>query len=85
VERTDPIRLPSATAALIEHDLAEINAAVELVAHRVATRVTLTGLVDPETVAGRGLAFAQLNRVRFALERDPEAGTVLVVVGPREA
>jgi hypothetical protein len=85
VETTDPIRLPSATAALIEHDLAEILAAVELVAHRVATRVTLTGLEDPEQVAGRALAFAQLNRVRFALRRDPEADTVLVIVGPREA
>jgi hypothetical protein len=46
--------------------------------------VTLTGLADPETVAGRGLAFAQLNRVRFALQRDADSGSVLVVVGPRE-
>lgn len=85
MDTSHPIQLPSATIALIEHDLAEITAAVELVAHRVATRVTLAGLADPETVAGRGLAFAQLNRVRFALQRDAEAGTVLVVVGPREA
>jgi hypothetical protein len=85
VEITDPIRLPSASAALLEHDLAEITAAVELVARRMATRITLTGLHGAETVAGRAAAFAQLNRVRFALRRDPEAGTVFVVVGPREA
>lgn len=84
MESTHPIRLPSATVALLEHDLAEITAAIELVAHRVASRVTLTGLEDPDSIAGRALAFAQLNRVRFALQRDPAGDRVVVIVGPRE-
>jgi hypothetical protein len=85
VGTTHPIRLPSATVALLERDLAEITAAIELVAHRVATRVVLTGLEDPESIAGRALAFAQLNRVRFALERDLAGGPAVVIVGPLEA
>jgi len=85
VETVHPIRLPSATVALLEHDLAEIAVAIELVARHVASRVTLTGLEDPESIAGQALALAQLAHVRFALQRDLAGGAVLVVVGPLEA
>jgi hypothetical protein len=85
VEHVDPIRLPIAPARSFEHDLAEITAAVELVLHHVATRVTLTGLRDPRAVAGRGLALAQRANVRFALERTPGDETDVIVVGPLEA
>jgi hypothetical protein len=82
VDIPQPIRLPVATAAANERDLAEIVAAIELVARRAATRVTVTGLEDPQVVASDGLVVAQGAGVEFRLGRDPETGAIRVVVGP---
>ncbi|OGO57888.1 MAG: hypothetical protein A2Z32_07330 [Chloroflexi bacterium RBG_16_69_14] len=76
--------LPSPHAAdeTIGHDLAEIDAAIGLVVHGLATRVQLVGLKGPEAVAATALAHAQAARVRFSLDRGA-CGTVALTLGPR--
>ena len=61
-------------------DLAEIDAAIELVVRTAATRVRLVSLDDPGSVAGLGLAHAQAAGVAFALKR--EASGVSLMIGP---
>lgn len=77
-----PIRFPHASVDPVEHDLAEIQAAIDLVAGGLATRIQLIGLIRPEAIAPTGLARAQLRGVRFSLDRRGE-GAVAVTVGPR--
>jgi hypothetical protein len=84
VDIPQPIRLPFTGAALVEHELAEVAAATQLVARGVARRIVLTGFFEVEAVAGMALVIAQAAGVRFALERHAE-GSVAVVIGPREA
>jgi hypothetical protein len=76
--------LPSPLAAhdAVDRDLAEIDAAIGLIAAGVATRVCLVGLHDPTSVASAGLAHAQAARVRFGLDRGPN-GSVALTLGPR--
>lgn len=80
----DPItRLPNrASASPIERDLAEIDAAIELVRRGIATRIRLVGLMRPDGVAAIGLAHAQAAGLRFEVDR-VQAGPVAVTVGPR--
>lgn len=62
--------------------MADVTAAIELVARGRAYRVTLVGLADPAALAPVMLAVAQAARVQFALERNPSSGTAAIVVGP---
>jgi hypothetical protein len=81
----DPIsHLPLAPDApsAADHDLAEIDAAIELVRRGVATRIRLLGLTRLDAVAGVGLARAQAAGLRFDVERGLEGNTSLTV-GPR--
>jgi hypothetical protein len=82
VDTPRPIRTPSAPVISTETTLAEIAAAIELVAQRGARQVTLVSLSRPEAVAADALAIAQAARVEFRLRRDPASNAVSVVVGP---
>ena len=79
-----PIRLPAATRAEADREMAEVAAAVELVARGVARRVVLVGLEEVAALAGEALVIAQQAGVRFALQRESGgSGTVRAIVGPR--
>lgn len=82
METPRPVRLPAAAAAARERDLIEVLAAIELVAHHGATRVTVAGLRDAKAIAAEALAHAQAADVGFMLSRDPETDAVSIVVGP---
>jgi transposase len=84
VEPTHVIRLPVEYQAP-DLTLADLTAAIELVASGGARRVVLAGLPGVETVAAAALAHAQAAHVRFALSRDDGMGVPSVVVGPLEA
>ena len=73
---------PGASLDPIEHDLVEIDAAIDLVALGLATRIQLVGLIRPESVAPDALAHAQRRRVAFVLDRRGEA-PYAVTIGPR--
>jgi len=77
-----PLPFPHASLDPVEHDLAEIEAAIDLVAGGLATRIQLVGLIRPEAVAPTGLAHAQHKGVTFSLDRRGEA-PFAVTVGPR--
>lgn len=64
--------------------LAEIDAAIAMVANHAARRVRLTAVPFIETVAGVGLARARAANVAFALERAERLGVVTVTIGPLE-
>ena len=64
--------------------LAEIDAAITLVASRVARRVRLTALPFVESVAAVGLAHAHAAGMAFAFERSQRIGVATVTVGPLE-
>ena len=76
-----PIRLPTTA---YDQELADVAAAIQLVATGGARRVTLSGLRRPEEIASDALALAQAAGVRFALHRDRRNGPATVVVGPAE-
>jgi hypothetical protein len=82
VDTPRPIRTPSSPVISAETTLAEIAAAIELVALRGARQVTLVALSKPEAVAAEALAIAQVAGVQFRLTRDPATASVSVVVGP---
>jgi hypothetical protein len=82
VDTPRPIRVPVAAAVSSENVLADIAAAIELVAQRGARRVTLAGLSRPEGVAAEALALAQVAGVEFKLQRDRATGSVSVLIGP---
>jgi hypothetical protein len=65
-----------------ERDLGEIDAAIDLVAQGLATRVRLVGLMRPEAVAAIGLAHAHEARIAFSLDRKA-GGRATVTLGPR--
>jgi hypothetical protein len=76
-------RLPrSSPADLLELDLQEVLAAIELVAGGVARRVRVSGLRRPEAVAGVGVARAQEAGVRFVLEPNETGGFTAMVESP---
>jgi hypothetical protein len=84
VETTRVIRLPVEHQAA-DHVLADLVAAIELVAGGGARRVVLAGIPGIEAVAGEAIPYAQAAHVGFALRRSPGGQEPAVVVGPREA
>jgi hypothetical protein len=82
VGTTDVIRLPIAYRA-DEHALAELVAAIELVASGRARRVVVSGIPSVDAVAGEALLDAQAAHVTFCLRRTPGHAPA-VVVGPLE-
>lgn len=77
-----PLPFPHPSLDPIEHDLAEIEAAIDLVAGGLATRIQLIGLIRPEAIAPTGLARAQEAGVGFRLEHFA-GGATAVTLGPR--
>jgi sugar/nucleoside kinase (ribokinase family) len=82
VDTPRSISTRSAPVISTETTLAEIAAAIELVAQHGARQVTLVALSRPEAVAAEALAIAQAAGVQFRLSRDPATELVSVVVGP---
>jgi hypothetical protein len=82
VETSSVIRLPVAYQAA-DHALADLLAAIELVAGGQARRVVISGVPGVEAVAGEALLHAQAAHVAFCLRRTPGAQPA-VVVGPLE-
>jgi hypothetical protein len=65
----------------LEHDLVEIEGAIELVRSGTATRVGLVGLIAPERVAGVALARAQAAGVELSIDRTNSRAAI--TIGPR--
>lgn len=81
MEPVDLHVLPHPSDAPLEHDLVEIEAAIELVRQGVAERVRLVSLVAVERVAGVALARAQAADV--SLTYDPTGPAPVLTIGPR--
>ena len=64
--------------------LAEIDAAIALVAAHAARRVRLTALPFVEVVGALALAHARAAGMAFQFERPERAGVVTVTIGPLE-
>ena len=62
--------------------LAEIDAAIALVAARAARRVRLTALPFVEAIGGLALAHATAAGMAFRFERPEREGVVTVTIGP---
>ena len=75
------IRLP---AIAFDKELADVAAAIELVAAGAARRVTLTSVRRSEEIAPEALALAQAAGVRFALKREHRNVPPAIVIGPVE-
>jgi hypothetical protein len=73
---------PEDISDLTSRAIAEIDAAIALVASGAARRVRLTGVPFIESVAGIGLARSRAAGVTFALERPERIGVLTVTVGP---
>jgi hypothetical protein len=69
----------------IDRALAELTAAIDLVALGSASRVIVACVSAVDAVATEALAHAQQVGVAFTLSRDAATGAVSVVVGPRDA
>ena len=68
----DPVQLHPALRASIEpleHDLAEVDAAIELVRSGMARRVRLVGLIAVDRVVGVAAARAQVAGVHLSIDR----------------
>jgi hypothetical protein len=83
VDHPRPTLLPVAFPLAADRALAELLAAIQLVARGAATRVHVTGLAGLDDVAAQALVRAQLAGVRFTLARD-QPDTVTAIIGPRE-
>ena len=81
MDQISSLPLTHATFDPIERDLAEIDAAIGMVATGVATRVRLVGLAHPDKTAAIALARSQTAGIGFELERGPDGG-VSLTVGP---
>ena len=62
--------------------LAEIDAAIAMVAARAARRVRLTAVPFVERAAAEGLAHARAAGMAFRFERPEREGVVTVTIGP---
>jgi len=62
--------------------LAEIDAAIALVAGHAARRVRLTAVPFVERAAAEGLAHANAAGLEFRLERPERQGVATVTIGP---
>lgn len=76
------LSLPSRFSADPDDTLAELTAAIDLVASGLAARVVCTNLAGVEAVAPVALARAQARGIAFRIDRGPE-GRPRAVVGPR--
>jgi hypothetical protein len=76
--------LPGGALDPAERALAEVDAAVALVARGVALTVTVSGLAAAAEVAATAAARAQAEGLAFHVRRDT-AAAVTLVVGPRLA
>lgn len=75
------LRFPHEPDVPSDRDLAEIIAAINLVARGAARIVRLVNLAHPMRVVGSGAARASTLGVRFQVQR--RDGTIEVIVGPR--
>ena len=82
MDATGLLPFPNASAGPIERDMAEIEAAIAMVANGLATRVHLVGLFPSDAVAAAGLARAREEHVTFGLDRG-STGALVVTLGPR--
>jgi hypothetical protein len=67
-----PVPISTHSDDPLEFDLAEVDAAIELVRRGVATRVRLANLRGPGAVAATALARAQAAGVSFAFDSSGE-------------
>jgi hypothetical protein len=81
VGTTRLLALPGAESMLADHAMAEIDAAIALVACGAARAVLVTGLAGLDAVAADGLARAQAVGVGFTLSRDARTGSAWAVIG----
>lgn len=70
------------TADELERALAEVDAAIAMVAYGVAVSIRLVNLAAAEEAAFDAAARAQAAGVAFSLNRD-ESGLSTMIVGPR--
>jgi hypothetical protein len=80
MELSKPLVSSRPDAGRLGIDLANVDAAIELVRRRTADRVRLAGLDSAERLAPLALAKAQAAGVRFVLDRD--GGSVTLTFGP---
>lgn len=81
METSDPVVWLRPRTDPFEMDMAQVDAAVELVRLGAALRVRLAGLRDPETLAQVALARTQAADLEFSVDRDGDA--VTLTIGPR--
>jgi hypothetical protein len=81
METSDPLVWLRPRADPFESDLAQVDAAIELVRRGAAVRVRLAGLRDPEALAQVALARTQAADLAFDVDRDGDALTL--TIGPR--
>ena len=75
------IRLPRRRTDPFELDVANLDAAIELVRAGLAHRVRLVGLSTADDLAPIGLARAQAADIDFTVDRHHEA--ITLTIGPR--
>jgi hypothetical protein len=76
------LHLPTRLSPDPDETLAELTAAIDLVASGLAARVVLTNLGGIESVTPAALARAQASNVAFTVDPGLE-GRLRVVIGPR--
>jgi predicted RNA polymerase sigma factor len=81
METSDPVVWLRPRTDPFEMDMAQVDAAVELVRLGAALRVRLAGLRDPEALAQVALARTQAADLEFSVDRDGDA--VTLTIGPR--
>ena len=81
MDQISSLPLTHATFDPIERDLAEIDAAIGMVAAGIATRVRLVGLARPDVAAAVALARSQAACLGFEVDSGPD-GISTVTVGP---
>jgi hypothetical protein len=79
---TAPARDADGASDAAETALAEIDAAIALVAGGAARRVRITAMPFVGAVAGLGLVHARAAGMAFTFERPERAGVVTVTIGP---
>jgi hypothetical protein len=81
MEPNESVVYPHGSTDPIDLDLIEVDAAIAMVAGGLAARVRLTGLRQPDAIAGPALARAQAAHVAFDLERTE---LVVLTLGPAD-
>jgi hypothetical protein len=81
METSDPVVWLRRRTDPLDIDIAQVDAAVELVRLGAALRVRLAGLREPEALAQLALARTQAADLEFSVDRDGDA--VTLTIGPR--